>query len=178
MKTHKKDLAWSTLNPTKPRYRSIYSSLWLLGFLFLVGCNASNDEPRQAMVHETGSHVMPFDLGATQHIFQMTEFGGIQLVVAKKNNDTDQIKLIRQHLLFEAEQFKNGDFSDPATLHGAEMPGIDELSKNIAEIDIEYSEVTGGAQISFVANDIHLITEIHRWFGAQLSDHGSDATYQ
>ena len=178
MKNLHRNLKHSKLNATKSRRQSICAPLFLLILLFLVGCNASSDAPRQAMVHEKGSHVMPFDLGATQHIFQMTDNGGIQLVVAKKGNDTDQIDLIRQHLELETVKFENGDFSDPASLHGATMPGIDELSKNIAEIDIEYIEVPGGGQITFKADDIHLITEIHRWFGAQLSDHGSDATYR
>jgi len=28
---------------------------------------------------------------------------------------------------------------------------------------------------NFPANDLHAITAIHRWFGAQLSEHGADA---
>ena len=119
---------------------------------------------------------MPFDLAKTQHIFQMTENGGIQQVVVKNKKDTDQISLIRQHLMHEAMQFQSGNYSDPTSLHGATMPGISELSKNATKIRIEYSEVPDGAQIAFQTNDIHLITAIHRWFGAQLSDHGSDAT--
>lgn len=78
----------------------------------------------------------------------------------------------------EAIEFQNGNFSDPITLHGETMPGVSELSKNATEIIIEYGELPKGAQIGFQTDDIHLITEIHRWFGAQLSDHGSDATYK
>ena len=121
---------------------------------------------------------MPFDLNKTQHIFQMTDNGGIQLVVVKDSKDTDQISLIRQHLQHEAMRFQSGDFSDPTSLHGTSMPGISELSKGAANIRIEYSELPDGAQIAFMTDDIHLITAIHRWFGAQLSDHGSDATYR
>jgi hypothetical protein len=78
--------------------------------------------------------------------------------------------------MHEAMRFQRGDFSDPINLHGTNMPGITEISKGAANIRVEYSEILNGAQIEFIADDIHLVTAIHRWFGAQLSDHGSDAT--
>ena len=158
--------------------RAFIIAVCIIYSLFIVGCTSTSNAPRQTMVHEMGSQVMPFDLGKTQHIFQMTESGGIQLVVVKNMKDTDQISLIRQHLMHETMRFQSGDFSDPTSLHGASMPGISELSKGAAKIRIKYSEVPEGAQITFQTDDIHLITAIHRWFGAQLSDHGSDATYR
>jgi hypothetical protein len=127
------------------------------------------------MVHEKGHEVMPFDLSKTKHIFEMTETGGIQQVVAKDPKDTEQIGMIRQHLQHEAMLFRNGNFSDPASLHGAEMPGLKELSAGASNIKIEYSEISKGAQITFTTKDVHLLTAIHRWFGAQLSDHCKDA---
>jgi hypothetical protein len=130
----------------------------------------------QAMVHKKGHQVMPFDLSKTTHIFEMTETGGIQQVVAKDPKATEQIGLIRQHLQHETMLFKIGNFSDPASLHGADMPGLKELSAGASKIKIEYSEIPKGGQIAFTTNDIHLLTAIHRWFGAQLSEHGADAT--
>lgn len=132
----------------------------------------------QAMVHEMGHEVMPFDLSKTLHIFEMTDSGGIQQVITKAADDTAQVALIQQHLQHEAMKFGNGDFSDPSSLHGAQMPGLKELAAGAAKIKIEYSALPNGAQISFATQDIHLITAIHRWFGAQLSDHGADATYR
>jgi hypothetical protein len=38
--------------------------------------------------------------------------------------------------------------------------------------------VPDGARITFTASEINLITAVHRWFGAQLSDHGADATFR
>jgi hypothetical protein len=38
------------------------------------------------------------------------------------------------------------------------------------------SAIPNGAEIMFETADLHLLTAIHRWFGAQLSEHGSDAT--
>ena len=173
---------------TVPRYlkskktgivqRTVIIAILMFGSIYIAGCMSSGNTSRQAKIHEMGSQVMPFDLKKTQHIFQMTEYGGIQQVVVRNRKDTEQISLIRQHLKHEATQFKNGNFSDPMSLHGTAMPGVSELSKNASKIKIEYSDVPEGAQITFKTSDIHLITAIHRWFGAQLSDHGSDATYR
>jgi hypothetical protein len=43
---------------------------------------------------------------------------------------------------------------------------------------MEYTALPNGGQITFTTDDLHLITATHRWFGAQLSDHGADATYR
>lgn len=131
----------------------------------------------QAMIHDMGQQVMPFDLSKTTHIFKMTESGGSQQVIAKDPTDSAQIKLIQQHLQHEAMRFSAGDFSDPTSIHGGDMPGVKELAVGAAQIKTEYMALPNGAQITFTTQDLHLITAIHRWFGAQLSDHGADATY-
>jgi hypothetical protein len=130
------------------------------------------------MVHDMGSQVMPFDLGATTHIFEMTEDGGIQEVIADDPSDAAQITLIRQHLQHEVMRFSSGDFSDPTSIHGNDMPGVSELAAGVEQVSIEYSELPNGAKITFTSQDFTLVTAIHRWFGAQLSDHGSDAAYR
>ena len=42
-------------------------------------------------------------------------------------------------------------------------------------VDAAIAELPAGAQLSFKTDDLHLLTAIHRWFGAQLSEHGADA---
>jgi len=118
---------------------------------------------------------MPFDMSKTIHIFKMTESGGVQRVVAKDPGATDQIALIRQHLKHEAEKFQHGDYSDPATLHGADMPGLKDLQAGASRIKVSYAALPSGAEITFETTDLHLLTALHRWFGAQLSEHGADA---
>jgi hypothetical protein len=139
---------------------------------------SSYADDRQDMIHGMGEQVMPFDLNKTLHIFEMTESGGIQQVVIRNPTDRDQVPLIQQHLRHEAMRFSSGDYSDPTSLHGSEMPGVKELAEGAARIRIEYEPLTNGAQIVFSTGDLRLITALHRWFGAQLSDHGSDATYR
>ncbi len=133
---------------------------------------------REAMVHEMGGEVMPFDLDKTTHIFEMTDSGGIQDVVAKDTSDNQQIELIRRHLEHEAARFGSGDFSDPAMLHGKSMPGLAELSAGSDRLRVEYVALPDGGRILYSTHDPRLITAVHRWFGAQLSDHGPDATYR
>jgi len=149
-----------------------------LAVLFWIGWLAPPAGDRQSSVHDMGENVMPFDLGETTHVFEMTETGGIQEVIADDPADSAQVALIRQHLQHEALRFSSGDFSDPISLHGSEMPGVSELAQGADRMTIEYAELPDGAQITFTTADLYLLTALHRWFGAQLSDHASDATYR
>jgi hypothetical protein len=137
-------------------------------------CCASAQTP-QEHVHNSAHSVMPFDMSKTVHIFRMTEQGGIQRVVVKDSSAKDQVSLIQQHLEHEAERFQAGDFSDPGKLHGTDMPGLRDLQTGGSKIKVSYAALSDGAQITFSTDDRHLLTEIHRWFGAQLSEHGADA---
>ena len=130
---------------------------------------------RQAMIHQKGATVMPFNLNQTTHIFKKTNDGGIQQVVVKDANNTSQISLIRMHLQMEAQSFQKGDFQDPAKLHGGNMPGLQDLSSGAAQMKITYSDLPNGGQITYTTSNTNLVTSIHTWFDAQLSDHGNDA---
>ena len=44
-------------------------------------------------VAQRGTHVMPFDLEKTIHVFSKTAEGGLQQVVVKGKSDTEQIRL-------------------------------------------------------------------------------------
>jgi len=151
---------------------------WLakaVAIFLLLGPSTVFAQTPQQHVHQMAHSVMPFDIDKTVHIFKMTESGGVQQVIAKDASANDQIAFIQQHLKHEAERFKNGDYSDPATLHGADMPGLQALRANASAIKVSYMALSAGAEITFETNDLHLITAIHRWFGAQLSEHGADA---
>ncbi len=133
---------------------------------------------RAHRVHEMGAAVMPFALDRTTHVFEMTVDGGIQDVVAKDAADTATIRLIRQHLGHEAARFGRGDFEDPMALHGAAMPGVQDLAAGADRLEVEYQPLPDGGRITYRTADPALVTAVHRWFGAQLSDHAADATYR
>lgn len=136
---------------------------------------ASADMTQQEHVHHMSPDVMPFDLSRTVHIFKMTEQGGVERVVTRQAGAADQVALIQQHLQHEARRFQSGNYSDPAKLHGNDMPGLNELEAGAAHINVTYAALPDGGEIHFTTTDSHLLTAIHRWFGAQLSEHGADA---
>ncbi len=155
--------------------RSTRLSAALAAVLVLLSCAAAVAQTKQEHVHQMAPGVMPFDVAKTVHIFKMTETGGIERVVAKDPSAADQIMLIRQHLQHEAMNFQRGDYSDPAMLHGTTMPGLKELQNGASHVKVSYETLPSGAEITFATADLHLLTALHRWFGAQLSEHGADA---
>lgn len=155
--------------------RSILRSPVWIPFFLLLSCVSALAQTTQEHVRQSAHMVMPFAIAQTVHIFKMTESGGVQQVLAKDPAAADQIALIRQHLHLEAENFQRGNYSDPATLHGADMPGLKALQAGASQIKVSYAPLPAGAEITFVTTDLHLLTALHRWFGAQLSEHGADA---
>lgn len=133
---------------------------------------------RQEFIHDRGNMVMPFDLSKTTHVFTQTDQGGLQKIQAKDPQDTEQIDLIRMHLQKEKVLFDNGDFSDPASLHGDSMPGLDVLKQSTDTLQVEYSDLPDGAQLTYITDDPAVINAVHMWFMAQLQDHGMDAMGQ
>lgn len=129
----------------------------------------------QDVVAERGSVVMPFDLEATTHVFEPTGSGGVQTVVADDPNDAEQIALVREHLIDEAERFRRGDFGDPAMIHGQEMPGLAVLESSSDSLTVSYREVPAGGEITYRSTEPEVVQALHDWFAAQLSDHGQHA---
>lgn len=140
-----------------------------------LGCTIAAAQTTQEHIHHMGHNVMPFDLSRTIHIFQMTESGGVERVIVRDASAKVQVAMIQQHLQHESIAFQRGDYSDPASLHGVNMPGLQELQAGASRIKVSYSPLSTGAEIIFTTTDIKLLTAVHRWFGAQLSEHGADA---
>jgi hypothetical protein len=134
------------------------------------------DPQRQADVARRGAQVMPFDLSATKHVFTKTADGGVQRVIANDATDDAQIRLIRAHLKKLQSQFRRGDFSDPAKIHGRDMPGLARLAAaKPGELTVDYKEIRRGAELIYRSRNPQLVAAIGAWFDAQLSDHGADA---
>ena len=131
---------------------------------------------RQGEVAKRGADVMPFSLAATTHVFTKSSDGGTQRVVAKDDADAKQVTLIRKHLRDIQVQFKKGNFSGPSHIHGDDMPGLAELrAAKPGQISIAYRDVKGGAELEYRSKAPSLVAALHKWFDAQLSDHGADA---
>jgi hypothetical protein len=142
----------------------------------LTSCDSGDDMTlRQADVARRGAEVMPFDLDATTHRFEPIEDGLLQTVVADDPNDGEQLSLIREHLAAEAERFADGDYGDPASIHGEDMPGLAELAAGAGAIVIELEELPDGARVIYTTDDPALVDALHRWGEAQITDHGDHA---
>lgn len=163
------------------RFGSFGAARWLGGALLVSagllwsGCAGRQQASpaRQAEVAARGATVMPFDLAKTRHVFESLPDGGLQTVTAKAAGDTQQVRLIREHLQAEAAKFRNGDFADPMAIHGHEMPGVAELRRGAGRVRIEFTPQDDGGRVRYTATDPALIAALHRWFEAQRMDHGS-----
>ncbi|MEU4545038.1 hypothetical protein [Nonomuraea dietziae] len=132
---------------------------------------------RQAEIATRSRQVMPFDLERTTHRFARSATGGVQTVTSDDPADAEQVTLIREHLTEEAAGFSRGDYGDPASIHGGEMPGLRDLEQGHSRIDIRYTELPAGARITYATTDASLVAALHAWFDAQVTDHGQHAEH-
>ena len=121
-----------------------------------------------------GAGVMPFDLARSLHVFTPLPDGGTQDVVSR-DGDAGQVELIRSHLRHEADAFARGEYGDPGAIHGADMPGLQALSKGAQRMRVQFDPIATGARLRFTSADPALVAALHDWFQAQLRDHGPDA---
>lgn len=157
---------------------ALIAAAWVAASAFLDNtCRAADGRTeRQAEVSHRGGEVMPFDLSATMHVFSKTSDGGIQRVIAKDPADATQVRKVREHLRDLCARFRRGDWSGPKHIHGADMPGLPQLEQaRPGQLSVVYADAKAGAQLTFRSRDSKLVEAIHRWFDAQLSDHGPDA---
>jgi hypothetical protein len=126
---------------------------------------------REDDMSQTAAAIMPFDLEATTHTFTKSAAGGIQEVVANDHSDARNIELIRSHLAVEAQEFRKGNFSDPAKIHGMDMPGTKELEAGAARVEVQYEPIDAGGRITYSSSDPTLIAALHSWFDRQRTDH-------
>lgn len=163
--------------PVKRLLSPLMIILSIVGVLLVLaaGCGGDAAISRQAVVETRGATVMPFDQNLTMHHFVPSDSGGVEMVVVIDPSDVQQVDLIRSHLRDEAERFVRGDFSDPAAIHGAAMPGLSVLEAAGGRLNIGYGNLAGGAQISYASSDPAVIAAIHDWFAAQITDHGAHA---
>ena len=118
---------------------------------------------------------MPFDMNKVTHYFIKNDQGGVLIIKTKNKKDTAQAALIQSHLKKECKLFSNADFGDPKTLYGMNMPGLKILSGSKGKFKVKYKNLSDGGQLTFNSKNSEIINAIHKWFDAQLKDHGSDA---
>jgi hypothetical protein len=149
-------------------------ALWSASCPPLAARDFATPSPHEAMVEHGSEMVMPFDMNRTMHIFKPTPDGGVQTVMVH-DGDPKQIALVRSHLRKEANAFARGDFSDPAKIHGTDMPGLAQLRAGASRMTVGYADTADGGSIHYKTADRRLVAAIHEWFNAQVKDHGRHA---
>jgi len=126
-------------------------------------------------VQQRTQQVVPYALDQTLQTFSKTVHGGVQHVVVKSADNTEQIKLIQANLLKMASDFRKGDFSVTERIHGADMPGLARLKMaETDDIKYEYKALPNGAQIHYSTEYPQYVQALHEWFDAQMSEHGNE----
>jgi hypothetical protein len=157
-----------------PFYRRPFvkrSVIVVLALLAVTGCNSAQAQHRE-MVMAHGAQVMPFDQKVTMHMFTPTGNGG-SVEVMVHNNDPKQIALVREHLRMEAARFAKGEYSDPAYIHGSDMPGLSTLESRPHDVSVRYENASTGGIITLASVDPEMVSAIHKWLAAQQADHGT-----
>jgi hypothetical protein len=123
-------------------------------------------------VHQRSQQVLPYAIDETTQMFTKTVHGGVQHVIVKSADNTEQIKLVQAHLLKMTNSFSKGDFSQTELIHGADMPGL-KLLKMAQPYDIkfEYKALPNGAQIHYSTEYPKYAQALHEWFDAQAKEH-------
>ncbi|RUW60688.1 aspartate carbamoyltransferase [Mesorhizobium sp. M7A.F.Ca.US.008.03.1.1] len=146
----------------------------LTTLLSVVPAAAQQADHAAGHAEHLGAAVMPFDLARSMHVFTPLSDGGTQAVTSR-DGDPAQVELIRAHLRKEADAFARGDYADPSSIHGSAMPGLAELRAGAGRIGVTFATIPAGAHLRFTASDPALVAALHRWFEAQVRDHGADA---
>ncbi|MGZ4990065.1 MAG: hypothetical protein ACXV8S_04820 [Methylobacter sp.] len=76
--------------------KQLITSLSVALFFIAIPAQATEkaSDDRLDQIAQRGSHIMPFNLEQTTHIFSKTGTGGLQQVIAKDGSNAEQIKLI------------------------------------------------------------------------------------
>lgn len=74
--------------------------------------------------------------------------------------------------------FASGDYADPAAIHGRAMPGLAEPKIGASRVRVLFEDRLNGTRMHFSTQDPALVAALHRWFEAQVWDHGADAVMQ
>lgn len=117
---------------------------------------------------------LPYDSQRAVLSFSKTVHGGVQHLVAKSPDDSEQIKRIQDYLVKLVSEFRKGDFSETERLHGAGTPGLVQLKEaKSGDVSYEYEPFLNGGQIHFSSEYPKYVQALHEWFDVQMKEHGN-----
>jgi hypothetical protein len=153
-----------------------YVALISMGFLFFATSAFAEETAspqRKENVEQRREELVPYNAEQALETFSKTVHGGV-LHVINQSDSAEQVKLIQDHLQQMAKEFSKGDFSSTMRMHGADMPGLQQLkTAKPNDIRYEYKALPNGAQIHFSTEYPQFVQALHEWLDAQAKDHGN-----
>jgi hypothetical protein len=123
-----------------------------------------------AAMQERGRVVMGVDQYTSTHHFDALPDGG-RIELQRDVADSVGVDRIRAHLREIAAAFKAGDFSKPAAVHMADVPGAKIMAAKHAVIDYETRDLPLGAELRIRTHDPEAVRAIHEFMAFQRSEH-------
>lgn len=117
-----------------------------------------------------GEITMGVDQYTSIHLFDDLSDGG-RIELQRNEDDSAGVEQIRQHLQHIAHAFAAGDFSDPTSVHGHEMPGTAVMAQKKDVIAYRYAPLPRGGEVRITTSDPEALRAIHAFMAAQRGEH-------
>lgn len=117
-----------------------------------------------------GRTFMGVDQYTSVHRFDALPDGG-RIELRRATEDADGTRAIRAHMRAIARAFSAGDFSTPAAVHLADVPGARDMAARRRSIRYESRALPRGAMLRIVSADSAAIRAIHRFLTFQRAEH-------
>lgn len=128
-----------------------------------------------AAVQARGAAVMGVDQGTSTHVFEDRPDGGRIVYTADDSTDSAAVATIRAHLRDLAVAFAAGDFSQPARVHGREVPGTAVLSARRTAVRYAATDRAAGAELRITTTDPEALAAVRTFLQFQRDDHRAGA---
>lgn len=128
-----------------------------------------------AAVQARGMEVMGVSQTASSHVFEDLPDGGRIVYTADTPTDSQAVATIRAHLRDIAGAFAAGDFSQPARVHGRDVPGSAVLAQRRATVRYTMTERPAGGELRIVTTDPATLAAVREFLQFQRNDHRAPA---
>jgi len=108
---------------------------------------------------------------ASTHAFPILADGGAIELRANRAEDKETVAMIRTHLQKIVDQFRGGDFSTPAFVHGYPPGGVDEMTRLRDKIVYRYESLPTGGRIRITTKNAEALAAVHEFLRFQVTEH-------
>ncbi len=123
-----------------------------------------------AALQDRGRLFMGVDQYASEHRFDSLPDGGrIELQTAA--TDSAGVATIRRHLQEIAAAFRAGDFTTPAGVHAAEVPGTRVMAERRDHLTWTFARLPAGGEVRAVTRDARALAALHEFLAFQRLEH-------